>query len=95
MKPEIYVARIDRLRDSMKESGVGALLVLGDKSVRYLAGFSGEDASVLVLPDEALLLTDSRFRLQAQEESTHLRIVEPAEKLSQVLPRLVEGVEGP
>ncbi len=24
--------------------------MLGDKSVRYLAGFSGEDASVLVLP---------------------------------------------
>lgn len=94
MKPDIYVARIDRLRGSMKESGVGALLVLGATSVRYLAGFSGEDASVLVLPDEGLLLTDSRFRLQAQEESPHLRIVEPAEKLPHVLPGLAEGIEG-
>lgn len=94
MRPETYEARIERLRDAMKEAGIGALLVLGAKSVRYLSGFSGEDASVLVLPEEGLLLTDSRFRLQAQEESSHLRIVEPSEKLPRALPGLLEGVEG-
>ena len=94
MKPDTYAARIDRLRGGMKDSGLGALLVVGAKNVRYLSGFSGEDAVVLVLPDEGLLLTDSRFRLQAQEESVHLRIVEPAEKLSQAVPGLVAGVEG-
>jgi len=64
------VNRLDELRRSIEAAGADALLVTTPANVRFLSGFgTPEDAAVLVTQDEALLLTDSRYTAQAQEQS--------------------------
>ncbi|MBR1889673.1 MAG: aminopeptidase P family protein [Alloprevotella sp.] len=63
-----------------KKSGVGALLIFNTdphgseyiadhwKCIQWLSGFTGEAATMIVTADRALLWTDSRFWLQAEEQ---------------------------
>jgi Xaa-Pro aminopeptidase len=47
-----------------------ALLVSNGPNLRYLSGFTGDNASLLLTPDNAILFTDPRFDLQARQEVT-------------------------
>lgn len=61
---------LSRLREAMSAAGAEALLVSQPANVRYLSGFSSpDDGTVLVTPERALLLTDSRYTTQAGQES--------------------------
>jgi Xaa-Pro aminopeptidase len=60
--------RLGRLRPQLAEAGCEALLVTNLVNVRYLTGFTGSAAVLLVLPDEVLLTTDGRYRDQAAEQ---------------------------
>lgn len=61
---------LERVRAALTEQGLDALYVTQPANVRYLSHFSSPaDASVLVLPDAAVLLTDGRYTAQADEES--------------------------
>ncbi len=60
--------RIPRLRGRLEEAGVDALVVTGMSNVRYLTGFSGSAGRLLVGPEQALLVTDGRYRTQSAEE---------------------------
>lgn len=60
--------RLPRLREVMGTDGVDALLVTNLVNVRYLTGFSGSAASLLVGPQSALLTTDGRYRTQTAEQ---------------------------
>jgi len=42
--------------------------------VRYLCGFTGSSAALLVLSDRAILFTDSRYTLQAHEEAPETEV---------------------
>src|SRR5690606_34244166 len=44
------------------------LLVTSLTNIRYLTGFSGSAALLLVAPDELLFVTDGRYRDQATEQ---------------------------
>lgn len=58
------------VRKQLADSGAAALLVTDPASVRYLSAFSTpEDARILITPEQALLLTDFRYDIQAAEES--------------------------
>jgi Xaa-Pro aminopeptidase len=67
--PAMDVAgRIGRLRERFEPAGVEALLVTRLANIRYLTGFTGSAARVLLLPDEVVLVTDGRYRDQAAEQ---------------------------
>lgn len=57
-----------RLRIGMAESGIQAILVSDPVNVGWLTGFSGTFGRVIVTPDNAVFVTDSRYTLQASEE---------------------------
>lgn len=58
------------IRTELADAGADALLVSDPASVRYLSGFtSPDDGRVLVLPTDAVLITDGRYTAQAQEEA--------------------------
>lgn len=61
-------ARLARLRASLAASGLDGLLVSSLRNVRYLTGFSGSSALVLVTPTDCLLLTDFRYATQVKDE---------------------------
>ena len=60
--------RLDRLRRRFERLRVDGVLVSDPVDVRYLSGFRGDDATLVVGHGAALLCTDSRFWEQVHEE---------------------------
>lgn len=60
--------RLGRLRATFEGSGCDALLVTNLTNVRYLTGFTGSAALLLVQPNGALLMTDGRYTTQSAEQ---------------------------
>ena len=58
--------RLDALR--ARFDGFDALVVTTLPNVRYLTGFAGSAAVLVVTPDGALLTTDGRYRTQSAEQ---------------------------
>jgi len=68
-------ARVERLRATLADSGpdgsgIDALLVTHLVNVRYLTGFTGSAAIVLLTPDGLLFVTDGRYGDQSVEQLT-------------------------
>ncbi len=61
-------ARIPRVRERLPDAEVDALVVTHLPNVRYLTGFTGSAAMLLVTGERALLTTDGRYRTQAAEQ---------------------------
>ena len=61
-------ARRDAVAEGLKERNLEGLLVSGGANLRYLSGFTGDNASLLVLPQRAILFTDPRYEIQAAGE---------------------------
>ncbi|GHS98774.1 peptidase M24 [Synergistales bacterium] len=67
-------ARVDKLRKLMNENGMDAFALfvlesLNSESCRYISGFSGSSAALLIDKERALLFTDGRYKTQASEQS--------------------------
>ena len=58
--------RLPKLRAALKDCD--ALLVTNLTNVRYLTGFTGSAALLLVTPDELVLATDGRYAFQSAEQ---------------------------
>jgi len=70
--------RRDALRALLPAAGVDALLVTDLVNVRYLTGFTGSNAALLVHVDgdaRSRLCTDGRYRVQAATEVPDLEVV--------------------
>ena len=92
--PEVPTQRrITALRAEMRRSGLDAFLVLIDANRRYLSGYSAEDGqfdetagALLITADDCLLLTDSRYDLQAREEAPNFTVSRYTKSLYAALP---------
>lgn len=72
-----YSGRRRRLATQLGTAGVDALLVSDLINVRYLSGFTGSNAALLVFADAtpSVLATDSRYRTQAARQAPDLETV--------------------
>lgn len=61
-------ARRSRLSQLIKEHDAEAMLVSALPNIRYLSGFTGSNALMLLTPREATLFTDPRYTTQASQE---------------------------
>jgi len=61
-------SRAARVRERFAAANIDALLVTNLTNVRWLTGFTGSAGRVLVLRDEAVLVTDGRYGDRAQAE---------------------------
>ena len=68
MKAMDIAARLPKLRAAMAEAEYEALLVTNLTNVRYLTGFTGSAAVLLVKADELVLATDGRYKFQSAEQ---------------------------
>jgi Xaa-Pro aminopeptidase len=67
--PSMDVAgRLDRLRGDLDGVGVDALLVTHLTNIRYLTGFTGSAAVLLVGSDRATFVTDGRYEEQSTDQ---------------------------
>jgi len=71
-----HEGRIATLRAGMSESGIDGLVVSAPSNVFYLSGFRGSAGLLLIGPEEPRLFSDSRYRLQAQEQASEFAFVE-------------------
>ena len=74
--------RLARVRRTLIEQNLDALMVQVEENRRYLSGFTGEDCqfdesagALLISADRCILATDSRFTLQAETEAPLYEIV--------------------
>jgi len=75
-----HAGRLSRLRSALGETYLDSLLVTHLSNIRYLCGFTGSAAALLVadrnaMDRRAILFTDGRYRAQAKEEVKGARIV--------------------
>ncbi|HUF33533.1 MAG TPA: Xaa-Pro peptidase family protein [Acidimicrobiales bacterium] len=68
LPPMDLAARLPRLQARLTDAGCDALVVTSLTNVRYLTGFTGSSATLLVLDHDAVLLTDGRYAEQAPDE---------------------------
>lgn len=71
--------RLAALRAALAASELDAILVTSLANVRYLCGFSGSSALLVVTAHDALLLTDFRYSIQAGVEAGDVArvVIEP------------------
>jgi Xaa-Pro aminopeptidase len=71
-----HTARLRRLRDALRREELDAALVTHLPNVRYLCGFTGSAAALIVPADgRAALITDGRYTAQAREQVHGARVV--------------------
>lgn len=61
--------RVEALRSVMQEKNWDACYVNHPINVRYLSDFTGGEAELVITANNAVLITDSRYTIQAQEET--------------------------
>ena len=69
-----FKGRLKRLREQMETRRVDALLVTHLPNVRYLTGFTGSSAALVVTEAKAAFFTDGRYTEQAREEVQGARV---------------------
>jgi Xaa-Pro aminopeptidase len=70
-----HAGRLSRLRSALGVNDLGFLLITHLPNIRYLCGFTGSAAALLVADHDAVLFTDGRYRTQAREEVKVARIM--------------------
>jgi Xaa-Pro aminopeptidase len=73
--------RQDRVVASLGERGLDALLVSDLTNVRYLTGFVGTNALVVLSPERRQLFTDSRYLAAARAQTRGVEIVDAGREL--------------
>jgi Xaa-Pro aminopeptidase len=68
LAPLDTAGRLERLRAGLRDNTIDALLVTRLTNIRYLTGFTGSAATLLVGADNALFVTDGRYRDQSAEQ---------------------------
>jgi len=83
------IKRLQRLRVSVNEKGLDALLISQSDNVRYLSGFTGSSGWLLISEQNAVLATDFRYVEQAKGESPDFEITQTRQQLRDWLPGIV------
>ena len=68
LPPMEIVERIPRLRERLADEGCDAIVISELANIRYLTGFTGSNAALLVTADSVTFVTDGRYRVQAAEQ---------------------------
>lgn len=70
-----FLTRQTQLRQSLAAAEIDALLVFGYENIRYITGFSGHAAYVVVTQSALFLITDYRYSEQAQTECHNTQVI--------------------
>lgn len=70
-----FIARKKEAAAGAKAAGVDALLVTHRPDVRYLCGFTGSNAALVLAGGRSVLFTDGRYTAQAKAEAKGTRVV--------------------
>lgn len=83
--------RVQRVLRILKKEHTDGLLITDVATIRYLSGFTGSEASVLITTEAFFILVDSRYSSQAKREAprfTMKKIVKRTEDTTRLIRRL-------
>jgi Xaa-Pro aminopeptidase len=86
------IKRLRKLRTSIAEKGLDALLLSQPENLRYLSGFTGSSGWLLISGQNAILATDFRYVEQAKGDSPDFEIIQTKQDLRDWLPGLVSDL---
>jgi Xaa-Pro aminopeptidase len=84
--------RLRKLRISIAEKGLDALMLSQPENLSYLSGFTGSSGWLLISGQNAILATDFRYVEQAKKESPYFEIIQTKRELRDWLPGLVSDL---
>ena len=97
MNNVIFENRLDLLRSKFASLGVDTVWIIQPENRRYLSGFKAADGQLdessgclFITLDQALLLTDSRYTIQAQQEVVGFEVVTHKKGLIDILPEIFD-----
>ncbi|MCH2115540.1 MAG: Xaa-Pro peptidase family protein [Pirellulales bacterium] len=70
-----FVQRREKIRRLLRKERLDSLLVTSVKNVTYLSGFTGDDSYLLITPQRDLILSDTRYTTQLEEECSEIEPV--------------------
>ena len=82
------INRLSKLRPLIAENSIDALLVSQPYNYRYLSGFTGSSAWLLISENKAILATDFRYIEQAKEEAPYFQVIQIKGAMHNWLPQL-------
>jgi len=89
-KPAPYlVSRLTAVRAAMQQRHLDGLLLSHPPDIAYLTDFTGDDSIALVTPRDLWLITDFRYKEQAQVEAGWLRLVVRTGQMDRALARTI------
>ncbi|MDI3270282.1 MAG: Xaa-Pro peptidase family protein [Bacillota bacterium] len=71
-----FLSRQEKLRRILEAEGAAAFLTVDPVHRYYLSGFRGSEGTLLLLPEETVLLVDGRYTVQAKEQAPFCRVEE-------------------
>lgn len=82
--------KLQKLRQSLQQANLPALLVTSAHSRRYLTGFTGTAGVAVITADGAFFITDFRYTEQANTQIEGYEIIEQKSTLIEAVVQLVE-----
>ena len=99
MKRSVYPKRVEAFREKLKTMSFDTAWIVQPENRQYLSGFRAEDSqinessgSLLINEEVCLLITDSRYTLQAQKEARDFQVYTLEKGLAEELPKLAGGI---
>ncbi|MGQ9600284.1 MAG: M24 family metallopeptidase [Anaerolineae bacterium] len=83
--------RLAKLRQSLSDQGLEALLISQPENRRYLSGFTGSAGWLLISAERSILATDFRYYEQVEREAPTFELAKIKTTFSQLLPDLLAG----
>jgi len=71
-----HLTPIERLIVSLHRKRIQGIFIKGAVSIRYFTGFAGDDSLLYVDSTHKIIITDSRYTLQAKNEAPDCEIIE-------------------
>jgi len=96
----MYKNRLNIVRSTFELLGIDTLWVIQPQNRRYISGFKAPDGqldessgSLFINKDKALLLTDSRYTIEAEEEAVNFEVITHKEGLIHALPDIFNQLQ--
>ena len=77
--------RIVKIRGYLEEKGIDAFLVIKPQNIRYLSGFTGSSAQLLITKSKSYLVTDFRYLEQAHKQSSNYQVIKQEKKMTDTI----------
>ncbi|MEZ6066314.1 MAG: Xaa-Pro peptidase family protein [Planctomycetaceae bacterium] len=87
-----YAQRRDKLLKLLQEENIPGMLVTAEVNVSYLTGFTGDSSYLLLTKDAVIIVSDSRYTTQLEEECPGIDLY--IRKVTEQLPEAIVKATG-